>query len=88
MKHTPGPWGVNTATDSFGWVNHAINWGRNYGEEENQANARLIAAAPELLEALIDVLEACDGLGPCDCGASSTCAICKAQAAIAKAKGE
>ena len=50
MKHTPGPWTVNTATDSFGWVNHAINWGRNYGDEQNQANGVLIAAAPELLD--------------------------------------
>ena len=46
-RHTPGPWRVETATDSFGWVNHAVNSGRDYGSEQNAANARLIAAAPE-----------------------------------------
>ena len=52
------------------------------GLEKAKANAMLIAAAPELLEALESVLENCldsDGLAA---------AYEKARAAIAKAKGE
>lgn len=54
MKHTPGPW---TATERGEFVN-APN-GRDichiYGQRtlgEDKANARLIAAAPDLLAAL------------------------------------
>ncbi len=51
MKHTPGPWNF----DAYGEVFHISNNGfvaSVYGKTENEANARLIAAAPELLEAL------------------------------------
>ena len=67
MKHTPGPWDVyihDEWSNYYGNISH--NWqenGMNYtrtiatilkyaSEEERQANASLIAAAPELLEAL------------------------------------
>lgn len=60
-KHTPGPWKVNA--DEYGNVlgvratNDAticqINWMiRKRGGLQAEANARLIAAAPEMLEAL------------------------------------
>lgn len=65
QKHTPGPWAINGTeqipdlTDT-GTLRHAVI--RSEGErwtalveiedKEGEANARLIAAAPELLEAL------------------------------------
>lgn len=47
MTHTPGPWGDERKTvivRGLTWVAHA-----HYPSEEGQANAKLIAAAPELL---------------------------------------
>ncbi len=58
MKHTPGPW------RNEGWGNLIVNSAEGYTilacpggnpncpVEELQANARLIAAAPEMLETL------------------------------------
>lgn len=51
--------------------------------EETRANARLIAAAPELLEALETILEMCDGYVP----NTSKVVWANARAAIAKATG-
>ena len=70
MKHTPAPWTVNTTdytngigiecvvngichtvcTDQFCYPNF-----QQHGSEEKLANAKLIAAAPELLEACISM---------------------------------
>lgn len=47
---TPGPWKVTAAVDRWGWRNYAINNGHRDGKHE--ANARLIAAGPELYDAL------------------------------------
>jgi len=55
-------------------------WGMS--NEETKANARLIAAAPELLEALA----ACEAALTAEGGWTSTIKL--ARAAIAKAKGE
>lgn len=63
---------------------------------ECHANARLIAAAPELLEALEDINDALmvDGDCPAGCGGSNehghseNCPILTVRAAIFKAKGE
>jgi hypothetical protein len=55
--------------------------------DHDEANAQLIAAAPDLLEALEVFIE----LHPCTNGCEPddmTCATSKAKAAIAKAKGE
>ncbi len=52
-------------------------------DEERDANARLIAAAPDLLEALEQLL------AKVECGTALQCELCdKARATIAKAKGE
>jgi hypothetical protein len=59
-EHTPAPWRVGEYSELYGW---AIDGNREAGflvarvqadtedHEEGAANARLIAAAPELLEA-------------------------------------
>jgi hypothetical protein len=54
-KHTPAPWNYDgrIVTASDGDI--LFNVGRT--NEEYQANAKLIAAAPELLEALVAMVE-------------------------------
>ena len=55
--------------------------------DEGRANARLIAAAPELLEALEAAEQAMTDV--CDCGECGGCQVtAQTRAAIAKAKGE
>lgn len=68
-KHTPGPWLIAAGTTVYALNAHGYNrfsaqaqrghtsdkWPTD--EEELEANARLIAAAPELLEALKDCSE-------------------------------
>lgn len=93
-KHTPGPWVVGNTdpllfgkqrgqgTEPIGFV-----YGPSFPErsdlgKEAIANARLIAAAPELLEALKNLLES--HLAGNVIGAD----VREAQEAIAKATGE
>ena len=97
-KHTPGPWhleemGYNSSsyyirgssesgdrlTIGKGAVAHIPRSTVNPME----ANARLIAAAPELLEALAEIVSAADGEGWNQLDPS----LSKARAAIAKATG-
>ena len=64
MNHTPGPWNLSKSGDgkSITIGEGQSSWGTRVGEvyrddidsDEADANARLIAAAPEMLEALID----------------------------------
>ena len=82
--HTPGPWDV-----SFGRNDAAIHAGGTIAMIDDvmtgwRANARLIAAAPELLAALGDIVASSDA----NCGDSLANAIRTAKDAIAKAKGE
>ena len=97
-KHTKGPWFVTPdgfrVTDKPVWFDQN---GSRHGETPNivifaetQANARLIAAAPDMLEAL-QVVEAlhkryCDRVGAQDQWARDV--QNKARAAIAKATGQ
>jgi len=98
-KHTPGPWNVSEEWDGTSikagqfHVTHTIQSCGFHSPEEDkavtQANARLIAAAPDLLEALIllehEMVES-GNAGSTDYGWSP--AIEKTRAAIAKATRE
>ena len=64
-KHTPGPWKCSQHLGHFAWSVHMNAGDRGRGStivdgvggidsEQRLANARLIAAAPDLLEALQD----------------------------------
>lgn len=88
--HSPGPWRYERSGESNYMLIFCSNdeywnsalWG--YGGE---ADARLIAAAPDLLEALTTLLSytlACEGLNTCEPARQ----IAIAQTAIAKATGK
>lgn len=90
--HTPGPWVIDTDTpgtevctvyctshpNSFVYVRGPVGH-LSTGRDQNMANAHLIAAAPELLEALLAVVSVAD---------RATAEFDLARAAIAKATGE
>ncbi len=69
-KHTPGPW---NAAIHFGRYDQPIIIGNkseiarlnSFSNKQYKANAKLIAAAPEMLEALVAFIESqsCDGNG-------------------------
>ena len=88
--HTTGPWhagGDGTiiyAKDGFATASASIFHGRHGGRDEAKANARLIAAAPELLEALQACDEAMDYMSEYDIPLTLPAQI---KAAIAKAVG-
>ncbi len=65
--HTPGPWKIWNDFDEDGDngcfcigddTAHAVTM--NFGKKKNKANARLIAAAPDLLAALINLTNRCE----------------------------
>lgn len=103
-KHTPGPWEIEKV--SGGWGVRAPNWGYvaihntsglPHWDEGQEANRLLIAAAPELLEALVHMVQwhgkrewpaasfEVEGLLPIDLQNDD---VQKAMRAIAKATGE
>jgi hypothetical protein len=62
-KYTPGPWSWDTDPNGDRWIiGDKSTWVPRiakiprYSEMPNEANARLIAAAPELVEALREVM--------------------------------
>lgn len=101
-KHTPGPWlregntvyalmhfgfrkGVEQFKNRF-WA--GVYKDREVSEEEREANAILIAAAPELLEALqMGYAETMDYIRLNNLGAENNHWLVLARAAIAKATG-
>jgi len=66
MKHTPGPWSLSEKYHSVnvravdGPYVADCNASAAIGWETKQANARLIAAAPDMKAALLPLLEAVD----------------------------
>jgi hypothetical protein len=60
-KHTPGPWSaIGADVKTAGPASRIICWAGIQSDvalDEVRANARLIAAAPDMLNALLDVLE-------------------------------
>ena len=98
-KHTPGPWLIeaqNSHTGAIATVHNTTDvwveiWSENWivtgmGPEEQSANARLIAAAPDLLEALKRLSDQCDRMRLL--GQHMTDAEESAKTAITKATGE
>jgi len=64
-EHTPGPWKLTRAFGINEWsISGKLYAGRFIGTARNQqeaeANARLVAAAPELLETLKEVIRLSD----------------------------
>ena len=98
-KRTPGPWHTgghgNTiiyAADGWAVADVKVYHNRHNGYEETQANARLIAAAPELLEACVAMIEWDEREKDHSVDFHARMALCdaafqKARAAIAKAEG-
>jgi len=82
LKHTPGPWSIRQESVWSVGTDHemtALVYGCTDTEEE--ANARLIAAAPDLLEALKILAKQAESHG------AEGVYWDKARAAIAKAEG-
>lgn len=93
VKSTPGPWGCyieeagrDHLAAKSAYVINSESENRYPKHYENQANARLIAAAPELLEALQDIINQY-GDEPTNFPCSFQTFIRMAQQAVAKAGG-
>ena len=105
IKHTPGPWKVTK--DARVFSESAREWNRTFNANtpafiaacsENAANARLIAAAPDLLAAAEDMdawtqRDVPGALSPSEwllggCVNDFAASLAKLRAALAAAKGE
>jgi hypothetical protein len=92
-KHTSGPWTVANGLQVWKDGHNAVTSPRictlrnasepvdQIGTDEMEANGQLIAAAPELLDALSDLMKQCQNWAP-------TIDRSRARSAIAKATGE
>jgi hypothetical protein len=101
-KHTPGPWKVEFNAPMAAIPGHLIKadntaetpiallWegGGTKGGPTQIANARLIAAAPELLEALEHMVAVSNWATTIQSEEQYDAMIANAEAAIRKAKGE
>lgn len=82
-KHTPGPWSAEHWAGKWYVVDH-IDISVASISRDSEANANLIAAAPDLLEALEGLLVTAENFGVGSSSDSHAAAI----QAIARAKGE
>ena len=101
-KHTPGPWKIFDGWGSSKFAPVVVDCipddnGKFVGNcichlastnEDAVANARLIAAAPELLNALEDFVKACNIPGDTKLGVEVEMAFRQADALLEKLKGE
>ena len=89
VKHTPGPWTARRVhTGGFDIFDErgrdvVTVYGGGVETESREANARLIAAAPDLLEALSRAVHSYDGVPP----RHHPAWFDEARAAIARARG-
>ncbi len=94
LKHTPGPWACTPTAGNHDFIIYSestpasgdIALVRNFDE----ANARLISAAPELLDALQNACNVLAGVATGDLKTITpdSPALAQCRAAITKAKGE
>lgn len=94
-KHTPGPWkaedNMSNEHKGKGWIVRGVDgkpltgWG---SITTTEANARLIAAAPDLLAVCEAELEVYDGMDRSRLRVETLARIAALRAAIAKARGE
>lgn len=92
-KFTPGPWSLlfndktKVVLEQQGVAVFIADTyaGFTKSEEEQKANAALIAAAPEMYEALADIAENCGNRGCSETCAEAGCKICKI---LKKARGK
>ncbi len=101
QQHTPGPWRVSESDTVVGPSGNVVAECCGYSVQATdaaqrkqggrEANARLIAAAPDLLAALRSLFENCAMIhsqwGDNDNKKEADAAIASARAAIAKAEG-
>jgi hypothetical protein len=92
MKHTPGPWSLDELDSAGSIAIYQLNAPTRSAlaeleipDVESEANARLIAAAPELLDALENLLALVEG--ECPSLLEDDHHYTQVKAAIAKAKG-
>lgn len=100
-KHTPGPWSVvyehpytyvqerahGNYLAQISHINDTYEFDSPLSSLEEQANARLIAASPDLLKALENIEIWMSQDGPID-RMGYDCELASIRAAVAKAKGE
>lgn len=90
-KHTPGPWTIDDGNIILG--DKGLSVAEVYADdlEQQRHNARLIAAAPTMLEALVDLVETLQNVRMQDGGGQIqdeyADMFSEARAAIAKAEG-
>lgn len=84
MKHTKGPWIIDLGVSQDGPSIHAGNTGAQLAQVFNKQNANLIAAAPEMLEALLRI----EVMLLSNRDAESDFLLSLIQPAIKKARGE